>query len=940
MTISIDSSLLTAYLNAKAGIPTSSQSSSATASGATIPAAVSTVPSSPTPPWSSYSTAARVDDLTHAVLSGGKFIDPNAAKLTAPGVNKATVANYNTLFSLYQGLNALNGLATQAGGKSVTAFDQARYQKAFTAGMQQVQSFLDATPFSGFDVAQGAVTTSVKSSIGAKTETDIYTSGTIYAGPANNPAPGLTGDVRFSVTAARGGTVIPVSFDLSDMGSTPRTVGNVVNYLNSQMKAQGVSTRFASVRTPGAAQTVTVGKRTVTLGVGPDTFALQIKGNSVEKLSFTPATSSPGIFISQNSGSSAGPSPDAQQQLLKFDGGSAPVAGAPGDGLTFQKALDANLSAVKATAASSDGSVYVLGSAKGTVAGQAIQGASDTALMKFDSAGHLLFTRTLGAEASATGLALAVSADGSQVAVTGTVQGKLDSTDGKVDAKTTDTLVTVFDKEGQEQWTQRAGAASANDQPAAVSFGADGTVYVAGQTSGALFAGGGSHGSSDGFLQAFSATKKPLYDGSGGYAYSPKTASTTQYGTSSVDRASGLLVSGSSVLIAGVENGHAVVRSYDVSSGKPVLSATRDLGDLQGGDVAGIALNSDGSIVVAGSTHNGALNAGTVTQPYGGTQKAAFVASLSANLQPSSTETLAYVGGGKDQTVSAVTASGGQVYITGTIATGVKTAGSTVVPLSDGYVTQLDPATGQTVWSRQYAGRGGVATPTSIAVSASGSSVLDALGLPSGAVDFSASDQVVANTSARAGDQFFVKSGQGGLPHAVTVAANDTYKTLGAKISRALGFQATVTTTTVAGVTQLQIKSLNSRTQIQLQAGPPGRDALASLGMSEALVTGDALTATSSAPGSTKHNAVPATNSLKAYYSLSLPSSLNLNDANGIKQAQAALQIALSTVRGIYNDMTKPPASAAAAQGTVPAYLTKQIAGYQAALDRLTAGGG
>ncbi len=101
MTISIDSSLLTAYLNAQAGVPTSSSQSSS----GTAPAAVSNVPSSPTPPWSSYSTLARATDLTRAVLGGGKFIDPNAAKLAAPGVNKATVANYSTLFSLYQGLN-------------------------------------------------------------------------------------------------------------------------------------------------------------------------------------------------------------------------------------------------------------------------------------------------------------------------------------------------------------------------------------------------------------------------------------------------------------------------------------------------------------------------------------------------------------------------------------------------------------------------------------------------------------------------------------------------------------------------------------------------------------------------------------------------------------------------------------------------------------------
>ena len=594
------------------------------------------------------------------------------------------------------------------------------------------------------------------------------------------------------------------------------------------------------------------------------------------------------------------------------------------------------MSTAKAVATAPDGSVYLLGSVSGTVAHQSIQGTSDLALMKYDSAGNLIFTRTLGAGDAAKGLSLAVSADGSQVAEVGTVQGALDSTDGKVDAKTTDTVVTVMDSAGQELWTQRAGTATADDAPASVAFGGDGTVYVGGQTQGTLFNGGGRQGSTDGFIQAFSATKKPLYDGAGSFAYTPKLASTVQYGTSGVDRNAGMAVSGNNLYVAGVESGHAVVRLYDLSSGKPTLTSTQDLGDLQGGDVAGLALQDDGSIVVAGSTHNGALNGGAVTQPYSGTNKAAFVASLSSTLQPT---TLAYVGGAKDQTATAVTVAGGQVYLTGTIATGAKTVGKDVVQTSQGFITELDPTNGQTLWSRQYDGRAGVGTPTGVAVGAKGSSVLGKLGLPSGLVGFSTSDQVVANTSVRAGDEFYVRSGQGGAAKLVTIAANDTYKTLATKISRALGFQATVSTQTVSGVTQLLIKPLNGRSQIELEAGPAGRDALPSLGISEALVTGDALTAKASAPGSQKNGALAATNKLKGYYALALPSSLDLSSSNDVKRAQSALQLALSTVRTIYGDMTTAPVTDASKSGTVPKYLTGRISQYQAALNRLTGGG-
>lgn len=927
--ISLDPTLLASYLNLKAS-----------ATGATSAASGSGAAAKPAPPWlvkaSSSDTA--VSDLVRNVLTGGKFISADTAKLSASISDKSSAANYKSLFGLYQGLTALNGLANLAGGAHVGDYDKARYQKAFQSGMGELQGFLEGQPFRGFDVVQGAVTASLKTTIGAKPETDVYTTSKVYTGTVNGEVPAFQGDVRFGADVMKGKTPLHVDFDLADMGSTPRTMGNVVNYLNSTLKAAGIETRFAVSRTPGSAQTVKVGDKTVNLSPSPDTFALQVKGNSVEKVTLTPTASTPAVFVAQASGTSLGVSPDLQQQLLKFDAGSDAVAAQPGDGLTFQRALDANTSAVKAMTTAADGSVYVLGSASGTIAGQAIQGASDLALMKYDAAGNLVFTRTLGAEGSAQGLALAVSSDGSQVAVTGMVQGKLDSSDGKTDSATTDTVVTVFDGQGQELWTQRAGAASANDQPASVAFGADGTVYVAGQTSGTLLGGGGSKGSSDGFIQAFTAAKKPLYDGTGAFAYSPKVASTTQFGTSGVDRNAGMAVSGNNLYLAGVENGHAVVRLYDISSGKPALTSTRDLGELQGGDVAGLAVQADGSVVVAGSTHNGALDAGTVTQPYDGTHKAAFVASLAGDLQPSGSDTLAYLGGATDQSASAVTVSDGKVYVTGTVATGSTATGKDVVHNTDGFVTELDPATGETLWSRQYAGREGVAAPTAIAVSSQGSSVLDKLGLPSGQLDFSSSSQIVANTSARAGDQFYVRSGQGGAPKLITIAANDTYATLATKIGRAIGYGVEVKATKVNGATELQLKPLNGRAQVEVESGPAGRDALSALGMSEALVTSDAVTAKATAPGAQQDGALPATNKLKAYYSLILPSSLNLGSANDVKRAQSSLTLALSTVRSIYGDMTTAPAASSTSTGTVPKYLTDRIAGYQAALNRLTGG--
>ena len=355
------------------------------------------------------------------------------------------------------------------------------------------------------------LTASLKTTIRAKTETDAYTTSTVYTGTVNGEVPAFQGDVRFGADVMKGKTAMHVDFDLSQMGSTPRTMGNVVNYMNSQLKAAGIETRFAVGRTPGSARTVKVGDKTVNLSPSPDTFALQVKGNSVEKMTLTSTAATPAIFVAQASGTSLGLSPDLQQQLLKFDAGSDATAAQPGDGLTFQRALDANTSAVKAMTTAPDGSIcYVLGTASGTIAGQTIQGASDLALMKYDAAGNLVFTRTLGAEAppgaGARRIRRRFAGRGDRH---GAGQARLQRQQS--DSATTDTVVTVFDGSGQELWSQRAGAASADDQPASVAFGTDGTVYVAGQTSGAITDSGSRKGSSDSFIQAFTAAKKPLY---------------------------------------------------------------------------------------------------------------------------------------------------------------------------------------------------------------------------------------------------------------------------------------------------------------------------------------------------------------------------------------------------------------------------------------------
>jgi hypothetical protein len=220
-----------------------------------------------------------------------------------------------------------------------------------------------------------------------------------------------------------------------------------------------------------------------------------------------------------------------------------------------------------------------------------------------------------------------------------------------------------------------------------------------------------------------------------------------------------------------------------------------------------------------------------------------------------------------------------------------------------------------------------------LAVAKDGASVLDRLGLPQGVIDQSPSRALTTATSLRVGDRFYVSPANGGRAVAVTIEARDTLQTLARKIEQASNMKLKVTvasesakpepgdlaTALVNGVQRLSIVARNGETGAVLTAGEPGRDALAGLGLSQGYVgatVGDDITKS---------------------FGLDLSNALNLGSPAAIKEAGEKLQAAMKAVRDAYRALA-PVDKMAQAAGAAPAYLTAQIANYQAALSRLTGG--
>lgn len=995
--ISFDPSLLTSYYNAKAGVAGASASPSGASSSSTASGDKTNSPTgsgtAPRAPWNASTADADENSLVSKILMGHKFID-TSGQSSIEGASP----DYNKLFSLYQGVSALQGLAQKAkdGKLSDNALEQ--LQRRFTAGMKEVDAYISDTKFDHVNLTEGTLTKELKNTVGVAKTNTTYTADAIATGSASSSVKAFEGDVKFKMTIKKTGTATPfdVNIDLSQMPSgQTRSMSNVVSFINDKLKEQGLSTKFVVNRTPATPTTQTVNGKPVTIASGQDSYGLQIKGVSYEQLSFSAPDTSDAVYVMQTTGdpdkkttttsksttptppagttpTSATKSTDVTSSLMKFqttEGATGTALADPiskvGDkywvqGESEQTALPDTVANVRQSVAGADGSVYVLADVNGTVSGEDIKGTQDVALLKYDSAGKLLYTRTLGASETATGYNMAVAADG-KVAITGSVTGALDISQttthtygsGATAVSSTstsnistagasptapDSFVTVLDASGVEEWTQRRGA-TAEDEATAVAFGADGSVYVGGRTKSTMpGASGGQAGSWDSYLMGFSADGKPAF--------------TTQGGTTGSDTVANIVVNGSTVYTSGVENGNAVVKAYTigtttstdangVSTTKTAatLASSRDLGGIGGGGITGMSLYN-GKIYLAGSAGSDKMLAGaTVTHGYSGGYDA-YALSIDSNLGNASADTIAYFGGAGVEKDAKVQFANGTAWIAGSTTGDLNgtTMLSTATKAQDGYLAKLDVATGTGTVVARFTGTDGKVTPNAIAVAPGASSVLDRLGLPQGKLLYTDSNLITAGTSVRTGDQFYMVDPDSGVKKTITIDANETLDTLAKKLVRASGYKLEVSVSKVLGkqMNQLDIKPANGSSKVEFVAGPTGRDALAGLGLAPGIV--------SSTAGSLMDS--KAVDYLKSQKNMGLDfdTSLTLNSDSAIADAIDKLAKTMKGVQRVYTYLKygDPQASDSKSKhngsGVAPAYLTNQISNYQAALQRLSGG--
>lgn len=238
-----------------------------------------------------------------------------------------------------------------------------------------------------------------------------------------------------------------------------------------------------------------------------------------------------------------------------------------------------------AIATGGNGGLHVAGTTEGDLEGANV-GGQDGFVRAFDDAGALSWTRQFGTATSDLAFDVTADADGN-VTVVGFTFGNLDGTN----AGGEDAFVRSYDANGDLRWTRQFGTGF-YDSANAIATDADGNVYVAGGTEGAID--GANAGSLDAFLRS--------YDADGVERW------TQQFGTTSFDVAESVAVdSDGSVYVAGNTRGNlaganagnsdAFVRSYDTDGG---LRWSRQFGTGSDELTTGVAAAADGNVYVAG----------------------------------------------------------------------------------------------------------------------------------------------------------------------------------------------------------------------------------------------------------------------------------------------------------------------------------------------------
>lgn len=351
------------------------------------------------------------------------------------------------------------------------------------------------------------------------------------------------------------------------------------------------------------------------------------------------------------------------------------------------------------------GNVYVTGSTRGGLDGNAVTGVSDFFLTKYTSDGVKVYTKQLGVANKETVGTAVVTDSNDNVYVAGYTTGGLYGNTMQPDSSH-EFFISKYDRSGVKQFTRQVGVAGEKKVGIAVTIDANDNIFIAGYTTGALD-GYAMTGTVDSFISKFNSDGVKQYTRLLGVA----GKETRGYGIATDDHGN--------VIVAGYTEGSLddntltgsrdfFVAKYDNSG---VKQFTRQLGAV-GAATVGTAVTVDalGDIFVVGYTE-GSLDGNTLTG-----SRDFFVTKYDPRGVKLFTRQLGAVGAATAGNEVATDPSG-DVFVTGATTGGLD--GNARTGLHDYFVTKYDPR-GVKLFTRQLGVAGREAYGNGVATDAIG----------------------------------------------------------------------------------------------------------------------------------------------------------------------------------------------------------------------------
>ena len=826
------------------------------------------------PPWELPPRApAPEGQELQRIFSSRTLIDPKSDTFARTDVDD----NFKSLFALYRGLTLVKELVTF--GKTASA-DSSRVilERQFQSYLGQAKDFVEDTKFADVSLVYGLkLDTQSSSVVLPRKSNSVVFFGATASTVREDAIAGLTGTEKFTISVTENSVTKNVVVDLANVSGT-LNVDNIVTEINAQLTTALIDTAFAVER------------------FSETEYGYRINVGTDETVSFSAdaSTESSAVYVAGTSGAGT----TGGGFLAKLDDLAAADPNEP-----FRSVINTvgAFDSSHGVAVDSSGNVYVVGTTAGDLDGQINTGNNDVYLTKFDAAGNEIYTRLLGSAADASGFAVALDSS-DNVVVAGQVAGPL--TDiafgGGYDA-----FVTKFDSKGQETFTRQV-SPFASDGALSLAVDSSDNIILAGFTNGAIDSSQTYGGSSDAFMTKL--------DSSG------TLVANRQFGDSGNEVATAVAVnSAGDVFVAGTDDGNGFLRRYNASDSS--LAYTHDLGALgTDGGVTGLAVDSNGDLLISGQSTNAALS-GTVKNAHSGGLDA-FVLSVDDQTTTAATCFVTYAGttGTESGFGVAVDTSDNSFYLTGN--TDSTFAGETSSAAVDAYVTKFDSA-GNLAYTHQFGGAFNY-TGSAIAFDSNGTSVLSRLGLPTGAAPGDSASTVVAETSVRPGQSFSI-SVNDGASQRITLEDDDSFGFLVFRINSILGDKGRASFVEDLDGQHLEIKALNGAI-IDIQAGAKGLEALAGLGLKETRLYGE--------PADLSEADATAASA----FELGFVGGLNVLTKAASAEAEAIVDGALLAIEKAFRFLTGEPENKNPfPTGTVSTRTRSQIANFQAALNRLQA---